>query len=226
MTLLAITPARGGSKRIPRKNIKFLGDKPLIGWTIDAAKQASCVSRLIVSTEDDEIAAVARELGAEVPFMRPVELACDEAPGIAPVLHAIRELPQYDWILLLQPTSPLRSADDIDGIWEFCRDNNASSAVSVSEIGKQRSWMYWCDSKNRLKPFTLSGANGTPQEDSSPAYVLNGALYLAKTDWLLKNQGFIGRETLGYVTPPERSVDVDTIQDWRWAEFLVGQTNG
>lgn len=221
MSVLAIIPARGGSKGIPRKNIKALAGKPLISWTINSAKQALCIDRTIVSTEDHEIASVARELGAEVPFMRPAELAADDTPGIAPVLHAISQLPGYDWVLLLQPTSPLRSTGDIDGIWQLCQERGALSAVSVSEVEKHPYWMYLCNSAQRLEPFIKGRPNVTQRQNLQPAYALNGALYLAKTDWLLEQQDFIGPETLGYIMPPDRSVDLDTPLDWRWVEFLI-----
>jgi len=225
LSILAIIPARGGSKGIPRKNIKPLMGKPLIGWSIDAAKQASCIDHIIVSTEDQEIASVARELGADVPFMRPAELAADDTPGIAPVLHAISQLPDYEWVLLLQPTSPLRSAEDIDGVWQFCQERGAPSAVSVCEVGKHPYWMYRCNAAQLLEPFIKGRPDVTRRQDLPPAYALNGALYLAKTDWLLEQQNFIGPETLGYIMPPERSVDLDAPQDWRWIEFLIEQEN-
>lgn len=221
MTLLAIIPSRGGSKGVPRKNIKPLAGRPLIGWSIDAANQALCIDRTIVSTEDEEIASVARELGADVPFMRPAKLADDEAPGIAPVLHAIEQLPKFDWVLLMQPTSPLRSAEDIDGIWQFCQELGAPSAVSVCEVGKHPYWIYQRNAAQRLEPFIKGRPDVTRRQDLPLAYELNGALYLAKTDWLLERQDFIGPETLGYIMPPERSVDLDTQQDWRWVEFLI-----
>ena len=225
MSILAIIPARGGSKGIPRKNIKPLMGKPLIGWSIDVAKQASCIDRVIVSTEDQEIASVARELGADVPFMRPAELAADETPSIAPVLHVIEQLSEFDWVLLLQPTSPLRSAEDIDGIWQFCQDRNSPSAVAVTEVGKHPYWMYQSDAEHRLQPFIKGRPDVTRRQDLPSAYVLNGAFYLARIEWLLKQGGFVGPETLGYVMPPERSVDLDTPQDWRWVEFLIEQKN-
>ena len=223
MSLLTLIPARGGSKDIPRKNIKPLMGKALIGWSIDAAKKARCVDRIVVSTEDDEIASVARELGADVPFMRPDELATDGTPGIAPVMHAILQLPDYDWVLLLQPTSPLRSAEDINGIWQFCQERGAPSAVSVCEAGNHPYWMYQCNAAQRLEPFIKERPDVARRQDLPPAFALNGALYLARTDWLLKQRDFVGPETLGYIMPPERSVDLDTPQDWRWVEYLIGQ---
>lgn len=226
MSILAVIPARGGSKGIPRKNIKPLASKPLIGWSIEAAKQSSCLDRIIVSTEDEEIASVARNLGADVPFMRPAELAVDDTPGIDPVLHAISHLPDCDWVLLLQPTSPLRSAEDIDGIWQFCQERGALSAVSVCEVEKHPYWMYQLNAAQRLAPFIKGRPDVTRRQDLAPAYALNGAMYLAKIEWLLKQASFVGPETLGYVMPLERSVDLDTPQDWRWVEFLIEQKNG
>jgi CMP-N,N'-diacetyllegionaminic acid synthase len=225
VSLLALIPARGGSKGIPRKNIKPLAGKPLIGWTIDAAKQVSCVDRIVVTTEDEEIAAVARAFGAEVPFMRPPDLATDETPGIEPVLHALKRLPDYEWVLLLQPTSPLRTHRDIEAIWQLCQSSGAPSAVSITEVSKHPYWMYAEDDQGRLRPFISGRPDITRRQDLLAAYALNGALYLAKTEWLLQQGGFIGPETVGYVMPPERSADLDTEQDWRWVEFLIGQKN-
>lgn len=226
MTLLAVIPARGGSKGIPRKNIKPLMGKPLISWSIDAAKKSKCIDKVIVSTDDDELASVARKLGADVPFIRPPELAADDTPGIAPVLHAISQLPQYEWILLLQPTSPLRSNEDIDAIWQLCQNRNAPSAVSVCETKKHPYWMYQFDAAKRIEPLIRGRPDVARRQDLPPAYELNGALYLARVDWLLKQQDFIGPETLGYIMPPERSVDLDTPQDWKFIEFLIEQENG
>lgn len=223
MSLLAVIPARGGSKGIPRKNIKPLAGKPLIAWTIEAAKQANCIDRIIVSTEDDEIASVARAFGADVPFMRPAELAADDTPGIAPVLHAMEQLPRYDWLLLLQPTSPLRAAADIDGIWAFCQTRGAPSAVSVCSVSKHPYWMYQRDTSDRLQPLIADRPDVTRRQDLPQAYALNGALYLARTAWLQERCGFVGPETLGYMMPEERSVDLDTPYDWRWVEYLIEQ---
>ena len=221
MKLLAVIPARGGSKGIPRKNIKPLAGKPLIGWTIEAALKAQGIDRVIVSTEDKEIASVARQFGAEAPFMRPLALAQDDTPGVAPVLHAIEQLPDYDWCLLLQPTSPLRSNEDIEGIIKLGREEDTPSAVSITEVSKHPFWMYRWDDHQRLQPFIPNRPDIARRQDLPLAYVLNGALYLARTDWLIENQGFIGLETLGYVIPEERSVDLDTPMDWQWAEFLM-----
>jgi len=219
--VLAVIPARGGSKGIPRKNIKKLGGKPLIAWTIEAALKAPSINRVIVSTDDEEIAAVAEQFGAEVPFKRPIAIARDDTPGLDPVLHAIENSPDSDWVLLLQPTSPLRSVDDIEGIIKLCQEKGALSAVSVTEVGKHPFWMYQRSSDMRLQPLIPNRGEIMRRQDLPSVYVLNGALYLARPDWLIENQGFIGPETLGYVMPVERSVDLDTPLDWLWVEYLI-----
>lgn len=221
MKIFAIIPARGGSKGIPGKNIKPLAGKPLIAWTIEAALQAKGIDRVIVSTEDEEIALVAKQFGAEVPFMRPLALAQDDTPGFAPVLHAIERLPDFDWVLLLQPTSPLRSVADIESIIGLCREKHASSAVSITEVSEHPFWMYRRDEQQQLRPLIPNRPDIMQRQDLPPAYALNGALYLARTDWLIENQGFIGQETLGYVMPEDRSFDLDTPLDWQWVEFLM-----
>ena len=221
MSLLAVIPARGGSKSIPRKNIKTLAGKPLIAWTIETALQTQGIDYVIVSTEDKEIASVAKKFGAQVPFLRPSLLAEDDTPGIAPVLHALEQLPGFDWVLFLQPTSPLRSVDDIEGIIQFCCIQGSPSAVSISEVSKHPFWMYNLDDHKRLQPLTPNRPEILQRQELPSAYVLNGALYLARTDWLREQGRFIGHGTLGYVMPAERSIDLDTPQDWDWAEYVI-----
>ena len=223
--LLGVIPARGGSKGIFRKNIKYFCEKPLIAWTIEAALQSNCIDRLIVSTDDEEIASIAVGLGAEVPFLRPESLATDATPGIIPALHALEKLPDYEWLMLLQPTSPFRSHQDIDLIWEFCFAQQAASVVSICEVQKHPYWMYQMDDDQRLTSFISDAPVVTRRQDFSPVYAVNGALYLAKSEWLSSRKSFITDETLGYVMPPERSVDLDNELDWHWGEFLMGVFN-
>lgn len=223
MKLLALIPARGGSKGIPRKNIKPLCGKPLIGWSIEAAKKSALVERVVVSTEDDEIADIAGHLGADVPFMRPAALAADDTPSIETVMHALSQLPEFDWLLLLQPTSPLRATEDIDGIVRFCIEHEAPSAVSICEVEKHPYYMYERDESERLRPLIRQKPNISRRQDLPQTYALNGALYLTRIDWLKEQQSFVGPETLGYVMSPESSVDIDTPLDWRWVEFLIEQ---
>ncbi len=219
MSLLALIPARGGSKGIPRKNVKELCGKPLIAWSIEAAQKSKNIDRLVISTEDEEIADIAQSYGAEVPFLRPAELAKDETPSITIVLHALEQFSEVEQILLLQPTSPLRTTSDIDEIVKLSREHQAPAAVSVCESSKHPYWMFSFGKDRILSPFT-GNPIATRRQDLPKAYILNGALYLAKTDWIQQNRSFFSPETIGYVMPPERSVDIDTLLDWEWVEFL------
>lgn len=222
MSTFALIPARGGSKGIPRKNILRIAGKPLIAWTIEAARAAPGIAAVVVSTEDEEIAAVSRAAGAEVPFMRPATLATDEAPGIDPVLHAIDQLPHHESVLLLQATSPLRNSADIEGLLALATSSGAPAIVSVRQPHDHPQWMYRMDGQKVLSPL----ADAPPadrRQDLPPIYALNGAMYFARTGWLRQQRTFVGPGTLGYVMPAERSVDIDTMLDWKIAELLLGE---
>ena len=220
MNLFALIPARGGSKGIPRKNIKLIAGKPLIVWTIEAALRSSLLSAVVVSTDDPEIADVARRAGAQVPFMRPVELAQDQTPGLDPVLHALDQLPQFDSVLLLQPTSPLRTTDDIDACLQLALAHNAPSVVSVSEADTHPYWTYRVTGDQALRRF-VDAEPIARRQDLPTAYALNGALYFAEVNWLRSSGSLVGVETLAYVMARDRSVDLDTPLDWKFAELLL-----
>lgn len=219
--VLAIIPARGGSKSVPRKNIKLLGDHPLIAWTINEAKKSAYIDRLIVSTDDEEIAEVARKYDCEVPFLRPAELAQDNTPGIDPVLHALMMIPGYDYVMLLQPTSPLRKVNDIDGCLEKCIHEKANSTVSVSLVDKSPFWMYSMTERSLLEPVMAHKTPYTRRQDIPTIYSLNGAVYVAQSEWLQSTQTFLTQETIGFIMPKERSVDVDTPLDFLIVESLL-----
>jgi len=217
--VLALVPARGGSKGLPGKNTRQLQGKPLIAWTIEAARAARLVSHVVVSTDDESIRDVARQHGADVPFMRPSQLATDTATTIEVVLHALSVLPTFDWVVLLQPTSPLRSAEDIDAALSLCIERDAPACVSVCEAGDSPYWMFDKTAEDRLKPF-MEGALPLRRQALPPLYSLNGAVYVARPEWLTARHGFLSEQTLAYVMPPERSVDIDTLFDFRLAECL------
>ena len=220
MKTLGIIPARGGSKGIPRKNLRHLGTKPLIAWTIEQALGAALLDDIIVTTEDKEIAKVARQWGAKVPFMRPTELAEDTTPGIDVIMHALDYAQDFQRILVLQPTSPFRTSADIDGIIQFCNERRAQSAVSVTPTSKHPYWTYGL-SEEELVPLLEIDATKKTRQELPQAYNLNGALYLAEVEWLTRTRSLIHNTTLGYVMPAERSIDLDTELDWDWAEFLL-----
>ena len=220
MATVGLIPARGGSKGIPRKNIKPLCGKPLIAWTIEAALRARRLDAVVVSTEDAEIAEVARRYGAQVPFMRPSELARDDTPGIEPALHALDQNKDWDRLVLLQPTSPLRSTADIDACVELAERAGAPSAASLVEPSKHPYWMYRLEADGRMRPL-MDVPEVANRQDLPPVYSMNGALYYARADWLRRTRSYVATETIGYVMPPERSVDLDTPADWLLAEMLL-----
>lgn len=212
--MLALITARGGSKGLPGKNVLFAAGKPLVAWTVEAALSAECVDRVVLSSDDDEIMAAARAAGCEVPFRRPVHLASDVATSIDVVLHALDQLPGYEYVVLLQPTSPLRTAADIDAAFKLMIESGAPSCVSVCEADQSPYWMYRVEVGNKLQRL-LSEVDGiTRRQDLPPVYVLNGAIYIARTDWLRENKSFVGEETVAYLMPKERSLDIDTAQDF------------
>jgi CMP-N,N'-diacetyllegionaminic acid synthase len=222
MRALGLIPARGGSKGIPRKNIRAIAGKPLIAWTIEAALDSRMLEAVVVSTDDAEIAEVARASGADVPFLRPAALSTDTASGIDPVIHAIDTLPGFDAVLLLQPTSPLRTTADIDGILTLATDSGAPAIVSICDAEEHPFWMYQIGADARLRPFIHHAAIDRRQ-DLPDVFALNGALYFARCDWLREQGSFVGPETCGFVMATEHSIDIDTGLDWRIAEMLLGE---
>lgn len=220
-SVLAIIPARGGSKGVPRKNIRDLAGKPLIAWTIEAARKSAYIDRTVISSDDQEIIAVAKNWGCEAPFVRPADLARDDTPGIDPVLHALKELPGYDYVVLLQPTSPLRTEEDIDGCIARCEEKLASACVSVTEPAHHPQWMFTLSDADVLLP--ISAQRGVRRQDLPDVYALNGAVYVARTAWLVETRNFLGEGAYGYVMPSSRSIDIDTEQDIAFAACLLQQ---
>jgi len=218
--LLAIIPARGGSKGIPGKNIRKIAGLPLIGWTILAAKKSKLIDRLIVSTENKKIARVARFFGAEVPFLRPNFLSRAETPGVDVIVNCCVKIPNYKEVVCLQPTSPLRTAKDIDALVRFARRKKAVCVMSVNIATSHPAWVYGLGRQCELKPFLKHGFAHTRQK-LSKAYALNGAIYYAQTGWLVKNKKFITKKTLGFIMPAEQSVDIDDWSDWKTAESVL-----
>jgi N-acylneuraminate cytidylyltransferase len=223
--ILGVIPARGGSKGIPRKNLVKIGGKPLIAYTIEAGQSSAYIDRLILSSEDPEIIETAKRLNCEVPFVRPPHLSDDRTSNLATVLHAIDAVPGYDFVVLLQPTSPLRAGADIDACIQLCIDKDAPSCVSMTESTKSPQWMYYLESSGKLRPVIDRVVTGQRQ-DLEKAYVLNGAVYVAGTDWLRKSASFVGEGTEAYVMPAERSIDIDSEFDLVLMEACLSRTAG
>ena len=220
MTCVALIPARGGSKGIPKKNIKLFNSKPLIYWSIKVALECKRIDRVIVSTESEEIANIARSLSAEVPFMRPKKYATDDSPGIEPVIHLLKKIPDIDDLLLLQPTSPLRRLKDVEAIFEERLKFKADSAVSITPSKKNIDLYFSVDENQRLSSISKN-LNIQPRQKYAKNYCLNGSLYLSTRDSILANRSLITSDTVGYVMPEEYSIDIDTPLDWKVAEHLM-----
>ena len=222
--VLAVIPARGGSKGIPRKNVRLLCGKPLITYTIETALRSKLIDRVVVSTEDEEIAKVSKKHGAEV-ISRPLELAQDDTPSLPVYQHAIKHLEKMedyrpDIIVILQPTSPLRIVDDIDRAIEEFLKGSYHSIASVCEVEHPPHWMYTLAGE-RLKPLIEEGKNVVRRQDAPKMYRLNGAVYVTSRDIKMKENRMSGRDTRAYIMPLERSIDIDTELDFKLAELLM-----
>lgn len=224
--ILGIIPARGGSKGIPGKNIKLLADKPLIAWTIEAALDSHGLDRIIVSTDDEMIAKLSLEWGAEVPFLRPASLAEDSSPTMDVVLHALdhMELKENfcpDYILLLQPTSPLRTSQDIDNALEKASRHNADAVVSICIANPHPYLAKRLSEGGTIADFISQEKIYTRRQELPPAYALNGAIYLNRRSSLLQEKTFLPEGTYGYVMPDERSIDIDNPWDFHLADLIM-----
>ena len=220
-SVLGLITARGGSKGIPRKNLLELGGKSLLARTVDTALNSSYLDRVVISSDDPEIIDAARIAGCEAPFIRPAELANDDTPHAAVISHALEMLDtDYELFVLLQPTSPLRNASDIDNCIEMCVRRGAGAAVSVTEFDKNPGTIVAIDDDSRIRPLLGTSLPETPRQGST-TYVLNGAVFVCRTDWWHDNLRFVGEGTVGYVMPVERSVDIDSVLDVKIAELLL-----
>jgi len=223
-TCLGVIVARGGSRGLPGKNIADLGGRPLVAWSVAAAQASRHLDRVIPSSDDDAIIDAARTAGCEAPFRRPSNLATDEAPVADAVIHAMDSLDgDFDYVVLLAATSPLRSGADIDACIEACRPD-ASSAVTVCETPKPPEWICRLRPDGRLTPVIPGDGLHTRRQDIPPAYLPNGAVYVARTDWFRERRTFYGNDTIACVMPMERSVDIDSELDLMMARAIFEKT--
>jgi len=226
MTVLAIISARGNSKEIPNKNIRDLNGKPLIAWTIQAANNSKGISRVVVSTDSKKIAEVALSYGAEVPFMRPGELAQDNSSGISVVLHAIKWLSENEnykplYIMLLQPTSPLRNSLDIDNAINLLENHSPSSVISVSLVKQHPYWMKNINKSGTISDFYSGEKILNTRQELPKIYIPNGAIYLTRSDRLLVEETWYDNKSIAYIMPEDRSLDIDTEIDLLIANHLT-----
>ena len=234
MKILGIITARGGSKGVPGKNLKLLAGKPLLAYTIDAANNCAALDRVILSTEDEAIAAAGRAMGCEVPFTRPAELSRDDTPHLPVVQHAaawMRDHANYtfDAVMVLQPTSPLRTSTDIAAAVALLESTGADSVLSVSEVPvhSHPSRTLRLDASDQAVLF----ATGEPvrkrinrRQDLPPAWLMNGAVYACRTAVLFASEpSLYGDRVVAYRMPHERSSSIDDMDDWAAAERLLAQ---
>jgi len=226
--MVAIVPARGGSKGLPGKNIKPLAGKPMIGHTIEAATQSNQISDIILSTDDPEIAEVAKSFGANVPFMRPAELAGDTSSAIDTYIYTIDKLnDEFGYsisdFVVLQPTSPLRSANDIREAVELFKRREADSVISVAEAAHPPVWAKKIRSDGVLVNYFESDAHNKNRQEIDTAYMPNGAIFIFNFDKLKSGYGYYFEKTYPYLMPVERSFDIDTQLDFDIVEFLINR---
>lgn len=223
---LGLICARGGSKGVLRKNSKLFCGKPLIAWSIEVAKNCDQIDDVVVSTDDRNIADISLEYGAEVPFLRPSELASDSSKQIDTIAHALHFLKNegrtYNTVVLLQPTCPLRMTEDISSALSVFRETAADSVVSViKEDGVKLSTYYDLNAQGFVSPKFQTVHRGTNRQDYSPIYRRCGLLYILNPDNVLELDSLYGKTTAAHIVPRERSFDIDTPFDWELAEFLM-----
>ena len=223
--ILALVPARGGSKGLPNKNIIPLAGEPLIAWTLELAIENKFIDKVIVSTDDDYTAHISKEFGAEVPFIRPKKLAKDTSSGIDVVLHTIQYFKNknelYDLLFLLQPTSPLRNFEDINCALNQLFLKKAQAIVSVCEVEHHPYWANILPDDFCMNSFLKKVILNKNRQDLPKFYRLNGAIFFGYWDYIIKENGFFGDKTFAYIMPRERSIDIDNIIDFKLAEMML-----
>ena len=225
--ILAIIPARAGSKRLPGKNSKLLCGKPLVQWTIEAAKQCHSISEVVVSTDSEEIANIAQKIGAEPPFLRPKEISGDESTGMDVVKHTLNYYREhgreFNYVLMLQPTSPLRTSDNIQEAINTLHAKSADGIISVCECEHPPMWSNTLEADSSMVGFVSDFVRSNPRSQALRThYRLNGAIYIAKVDSLLaQNSFFLDKNIFAYVMEAENSIDIDNLLDFKQAEYLL-----
>jgi CMP-N,N'-diacetyllegionaminic acid synthase len=223
--ILALITARGGSKRLPGKNLRVLGDRSLIAWSVDAARAIPEICEILVSTDDAAIAAEARTVGAQVPWLRPAELASDAASSVDVCLHALdwyeNQHADLDGLLLLQPTSPFRRRDTLMRGVELFSSYGRRAVIGVSPAASHPLWCFRLDGQV-MRPFIEGPALNVRSQDLPPAYVVNGAFYLIAPQELRKRRTFYGDDMLPLVMDdPAEAIDIDTEWDWMVAQAAL-----
>lgn len=229
--MLAIIPARGGSKGLPGKNIKELEGKPLIAYTIEAALNAEVIDRVIVSTDDEKIAAISKQYGAEIPYIRGEELASDEASAIDVYIDVVKRLgKEYEKLpfMVLLPTVPFRTSRHIEEAYKLFHDEQAKTLVSVVEADVPASWYFSINDRGGLhsEGYGLKNGNVLNRQVNKSSYIPNGAIYILDYDLLQKERTYYCEQTIPYIMDKKASIDIDTIEDFEYAEFILQRNKG
>lgn len=220
-TFLAIIPARGGSKRLPRKNVLDLCGKPLISWSIEAGLKSKYIDKVIVTSDDDEILSISKEYGAEI-IRRPDELSSDTATTFDAIKHTIDNMKKYDYIILLQATSPLRDEKHIDESIELLETKNADAVLSVCEMDHSPLWSNTLPQDGNMNNFLRDEILNKRSQDLEKHYRLNGAIYICKTEKLLENKGFLLKDNIfAYMMDRKNSIDIDEELDFNVAKVIM-----
>ena len=221
--ILAIIPARSGSKRLPNKNILNLAGKPLIAWTIEEAKKSKYIDKVVVSTDSEQIAEISRQYGAEIPFLRPAELAQDTTSSIDVIKYCMENLKDdFDYLMLLQPTSPLRTYEDIDNAINML-DENTLAVVSVCETEHSPLWINTLPDDLSMENFLRPEVKNKRSQDLPKYYRLNGAIFLAEIEYFYQHNDFYGPKTKALIMSKEHSVDIDTELDFMICSYILKQ---
>jgi CMP-N,N'-diacetyllegionaminic acid synthase len=224
--LCALIPARGGSKGLVRKNVRAFRGTPLVAHAVETARQVAGLDRIVVSTDDAEIADIARRAGADVPFLRPAELATDETPTLPVVQHAVRWLEAHgagvDAVVLLQATSPLRTAQHVEAAIRKFVETGADSVTTVCAVKDSPYWMQRLDG-DRLRPLMAEGQRYGRRQDLPPVYRLTGAVYVSRRDVIMEQGRLLGDDTRAIVVGRRESVDVDDELDLRLCELIAAE---
>lgn len=228
LNVLAVITARGGSKGLPGKNIKDLNGKPLIAWSIEECKKSKYITDLIVSTDDAEIAEVAKTWGGEVPFLRPAELAEDSTPHLPVMQHATdfmeqQKGTQYDYVVIIQPTSPFRKAEYIDNLIDVIIEEGATSGVTVFEIeGKWHPIKMKRMKGNFIEDYCVPEAkSGVRRQEYERVYKRSSDVFITDREFLMEKDEIYTDKMVGYIVSSERAIDIDTIEDWKRAEEIA-----
>ena len=226
-SFIGIVPARGGSKRLPNKNLLYLAGKPLIAWTLEAALKSKYLDHIVVSSDKDEILKVARDYGVET-VKRPKELATDSAKTVDVVKHVLESIKkEYNYIVLLQPTSPLRTERHIDESIEFLISKNADAVISVCETEYPPLWCNTLPEDLSMENFIRKEIIGTRSQDLPKYYRLNGAIYICKSDELIKQKTFfLNKNIYAYIMDRKSSIDIDDETDFLLAKTLIRNKKG